>query len=281
MPKTIRSLSLLAATALGLVALAPRVHAQLETFSTLNSITGAGTIGFTGGNTALAQTFTNINELASITFRFTNTGSYADNQSIQAYLVNWSGTAGSGNPSSTFTAPTSPNNPGSDVTGSVSQTPVATFTVPPVGTGSWQTDTFVGGGTYNGYDVTLNLNQFTDPSLTYGIILVDTTAESGLGLLDVNTNPDAFTYGYGTQNSTSGDATLPQMLSDPGAFYAIGRTTADYGFSQIVIVPAGNVVPTPEPREAALLLCAAFVAFLVGRRLLKGGEPALAGAAAA
>jgi NADPH:quinone reductase-like Zn-dependent oxidoreductase len=44
--------------------------------------------------------------------------------------------------------------------------------------------------------------------------------------------------------------------------------TGDYGFSQIVVVPAGNVVPVPEPRTAAAILCALFVAALVGRQLI-------------
>ncbi len=47
-----------------------------------------------------------------------------------------------------------------------------------------------------------------------------------------------------------------------------GNGTGDYGFSQIVVVPAGNVVPVPESRTAAAILCALFVAGLVGRQLL-------------
>jgi hypothetical protein len=32
-------------------------------------------------------------------------------------------------------------------------------------------------------------------------------------------------------------------------------------------VPNGNIVPSPEPRTAAAMLCGLFVAFLVGRQL--------------
>lgn len=279
MPKVIHSLSLLAAAAIASFAFAPRAHAQIETFQTLTSYNGSGIIGFTGGDTGLAQTFNDILELDSVTFRFTTTGADTVAQTFAAYVVQWSGSASSGNPLSTITAPTTVG--GSDQTVSVSSTPFETFTVPPAGSSGWDTDTFQSGGNYQGYDVQLNIDQLTDPSLNYAIILVDTTNSSGLGLLDVNSNPDAFTYGYGTQNTGSGDGTLSEMESDTGAFYTIGRSTADYGFSQIVVVPAGNVIPTPEPRTAALALCAGFVGILVARRLLKKEEDALPGAMAA
>lgn len=286
MPKLLRPIYLLAATSVALAMSAHRAQGQIETFQTLTSYNGSAIIGFTGGNTALAQTFNDVLELQSVTFRITNTGTDSGSQNFAAYIVQWNTATGQASPLSTFTAPTNPNatlvsgaNP-TDVTSSEPATPFETFTVPPVGDsnsyGSWATDTFQSGGNYNGFDVTLNFDQYTDPSLTYGIILVDTTDASGLGLLDVNSNPDAFTYGYGLQDQ--GDSTLTAMENDPGGFYGIGRTTADYGFSQIVVVPAGNIVPTPEPRTAALALCLGFVAFLAGRRLLKKDEAALGGA---
>ena len=135
MPKTIRFLVTLAASALGLIAISPRAHAQLETFETLSSYNGQGIIGFTNGNIALAQTFTNILELQSITFRITNTGADSVNQNFSAYLVQWNTASGQAAPLSTFTAPVVAGNAGSDVTSPEPSTPFTTFTVPPLGGG--------------------------------------------------------------------------------------------------------------------------------------------------
>ena len=278
MTKLIRPFTFLAAASVALF-LAPRAHAQLETFDTITSYNGAGIIGFTGGNTALTQTFSDVLELQTVTYALTTTGTDNVSQNVAAYLVQW-GTSGPSNntPLTTITAPTSVG--GSDSTVAVSSSPIATFTIPPAGTGAWTTGTFQSSGTYASYSITLNLNQLTDPSLTYAIVLIDTTNSSGLGLLDVNSNPDAFIYGAGLQSQ--GDSTLTAMQNDPNASYGIGRTTADYGFSQIVVVPAGNVIPVPEPRTAAAIICALFVAGLVGRQLLlrRKDEVAVAGMAA-
>jgi hypothetical protein len=271
MKKLFGTCSMLAAGLLAFLA-APRAHAQLVTFETLSKYNGQGIIGFTGGSTALSQTFSNVLELQSVTYRFTTTGTDNVSQSVSAYLVQWNPATGQNLPMTTFTAPTTAGDATSDATATEPLTPLQTFTIPPAGTGAWQTDTFSSGGTYSGYDVTITPNQYTDPALTYAIVLINTTNASGLGLLNVNTNPntqgDAFPYGSNFVNANNGDSTLAAMQSDPGANLAAGRPTADYGFSQIVVVPNGNVVPVPEPRTAAAILCALFVAALVGRQLL-------------
>ncbi len=186
MKKLLGAISVLAAATVAFLA-APKAHAQLVTFETLTSYNGAGIIGFTNGSTALTQTFNNILELQSITFRFTTTSGTSSTvaQSFSAYLVQWN--PGSSTVSSTFSTPVAAN---SSTDSSVTEPTVAaqTFTVPPVGTGAWATDNFsasAGGGSYSGYDVQLNLNQYTDPTLTYAVVLVDNTSASGLGLLDV------------------------------------------------------------------------------------------------
>ncbi|HVW19652.1 MAG TPA: hypothetical protein VHC86_00410 [Opitutaceae bacterium] len=285
MPKTIR-FSILAAAALALAAFTPRAQAQVETFETLSAYNGSDAIqGFGGGTTALTETFTNVLELQSITFRFTLTGTDNVSQNISAYLVQWNQGAGAlGTAKTTFTAPTDPNATlvgGANPTDTTVAGPAYTqsFTIPPAGSGGWQTDTFTDQSTYQGYDVTLTPNQALDPSLTYAIVLIDTTNASGLGLLDIN-DTDPFSYGFATRNLTAGSLSAVQSTNSNNSSVSNG-IGGDYGFSQIVIVPAGNIVPTPEPRTAAAFIAAAFVAFLVGRRLLKKDEDTLPGAVAA
>lgn len=291
MPKTIQSFTTLAAAAFALAMLAPRAHAQVETFETLSAYGTSDSIQGLGTN-ALSETFTNVLELQSITFRFTPQGTDDTAQNISAYLVQWNpGNGVRGNALTTFTAPTDPNatlnvngsNP-TDATQNVGSVYTQSFTIPPVGLGGsngWQTDTFSNSTTYQGYDVTLCPNQYLDPSLTYAIVLIDTTASpSGLGLLDIN-DSDPFSFGYATRATSSTSLSAVQVANSSNNSTDSGGNGGDYGFSQIVIVPAGNVVPTPEPRTAAAILCAGFVLFLVGRRLLKKDEEMLAGAIAA
>ncbi|HEX3728469.1 MAG TPA: hypothetical protein VHV47_01605 [Opitutaceae bacterium] len=289
MPKTIRSLTTFAAAAFALAVFAMRAHAQVETFETLSAYGTSDSIQGLGTN-ALSETFTNVLELQSITFRFTPQGTDNAPQNISAYLVQWNpGNDVKGNALTTFTAPTDPNatlNPLSganptDATQNVGAAYTQSFTVPPVGSSGWQTDTFSNSTTYQGYDVTLAPNQYLDPSLTYAIVLIDTTASpSGLGLLDIN-DSDPFSFGYATRATSSTSLSAVQVVNSSNNSTDSGGNGGDYGFSQIVIVPAGNVVPLPEPRTAAAILCAAFVAFLVGRRLLKQDGETLAGAVAA
>jgi hypothetical protein len=278
-------LSLIAAAPLALL-LAPSAHAQIETFDTIPSYDGQGIIGFTGGASALTQTFTDIQELDSVTFAITNTSPTTVAQNIDAYLVQWS-TANDA-PMTTLTAPTTAG--GSDAAPvTISTSPIESFTVPPVGTGGWGSGTFTSGGPYDSYSITLTPDQYMDPTLTYAVILIDTTNASGLGLLDVNTSPSAFRYngtnlGFALQDPAyNGDSTLSAMQQEGnwGDSTSLGAK-ANYGFSQIVVVPAGNIIPVPEPRTAAAVLCGAFVALLFGRQLLlrRKDEASAAGMAA-
>jgi hypothetical protein len=287
---------------MSLALLAPALRAQIETFNTIVAYNTVENYGFTGGTTALTQTFQDVAELNSVTYQFVQTGTLSSDQTINAYLVQWNTTTYA--PESTFTTEATPGDPTSDVTNAESSTPFETFTVPPAtgdANGTWSTATASGGGTYQAFNVQLSINQILDPNLTYGIVLIDTTitntnplngpitSGSGLGLPGVITSSNSFA-GYGTGLVDADPvSTLTAMENDPNenANNAItgpshGATAGDetYGFSQIALVPGGNVVPTPEPRTAALALCGLFVAFLVGRQIYlnRKSQDLLAGA---
>jgi hypothetical protein len=274
MKKLIGALALLGAA----VFVTPGLHAQIVTFNTIVAYNTTENYGFTGGNTALSQTFQNVAELNSLTYQFIQTGTDAVDQTINAYLVQWNTTTYA--PMSTFTTEAISGNPASDTTIAEPSAPFASFTVPPAtgdSNGSWSTDTASGGGTYQGFNVNLNVGQILDPNLTYAIVLIDTTNASGLGLPGVITTANSFA-GYGTGIVDSDPVTtLTAMENDPNnaannniSGPSRGATAGDetYGFSQIQLVPGNNIVPTPEPRTAAAILCALFVAALVGRQLL-------------
>jgi hypothetical protein len=262
--------------------LSPALRAQVETFDTIPDYTGTGITGFTGGTTALSQTLNNVLELNTVTYAITTTGTDNTSQTLAAYLVQWSGTD---KPETTFTAPTTVG--GNDSTVAESTSPISTFTIPPAGTGSWTTGNFSGGGTFNQYNITLTLNQLLDPNLTYAIVLEDQTNASGLGLIDVSPSDgtDAFPYGNAYSKYGVSTSSLAGLEGATGSFVGPSGSygTGDYGFSQIAVVPEGNVVPVPEPRTAAVMLCGLFVAFLVGRQLYlsRKSQDGLAGASLA
>ena len=135
--------------------------------------------------------------------------------------------------------------------------------------------------TYPAFQETLNINQYLDPSLTYAVVLIDTSgANSTLGLpgVDVSDTNNSFDnggnpYGVAYENnpSTHPYPTISSMVQSGGGSKNGLVTSLDdetYGFSQIQLVPGNNIVPTPEPRTAAAILCALFVAALVGRQLI-------------
>jgi hypothetical protein len=173
------------------------------------------------------------------------------------------------------------------VTTTLTNTPLQTFVVPPSSGdsyGTWGTDTYNGGGTYPDFQTTLNVNQYLDPSLTYAVVLIDTSGANGtLGLPGVDVSSNSFgtsnsnnvngTYGTGYVNKTNhADTNVLSMVGSTSAYYnnaITGAPQATYGFSQIQLVPQGNVIPTPEPRTAAAILCALFVAVLFGRQLIR------------
>jgi hypothetical protein len=286
----LRNLTALLAAASAAFAFGPRASAQVETWNTIVDYVGEGITGFTNGTTALTQSITDVAELDSVTFALTTTsGTNATvTQNINAYVVQWNTTTDS--PMSTFTAPTSVG--GSDSTIAANMSPISSFTVPPVGTGAWTTGT-TGQGSFNEFNLTLNLDQLLDPTLTYGIVLIDTTAASGLGLMDVNAgapydNPyisgGAFSYSGSNLGTAYYGVASSGTLSSLGAYDSgqeTGQPFGSYGFSQIVLVPGGNAIPVPEPREAALAICALFVACLVGHQLyLRRREQPVAAVAA-
>jgi hypothetical protein len=268
-----RSLSVAAVGAVAL-AFATGVHAQIVTFNTIVANNGSANINFTtGNNVALSQTFTNVAELNNLTYEFVENGVDSVDQTIQAYLVQWN--TSNNSVMSNITLETTPNSAASDVTTALSTTPLSTFVVPPVSGdsyGTWSSLTYSGGGTYPAFTQTLNINQILDPSLTYAVVLIDTTNANGsLGLPSVVTVGNSF-FGYGTgyQNfpTLNPYTSISSMEGSAGNYALSGPPDTSYGFSQIQLVPGTNIVPTPEPRTAAAILCALFVAVLVGRQLI-------------
>jgi len=286
MKKPVSALASLAAAAIALM-IAPRVSAQIETFDTITNYNNTENYGFTSSQTTLSQTFTNVAELNNLTYEFVS-GSGGDNQdqTIQAYLVDWNSTYAA--PNNSLTVDTTPNATATDVV--ESPLLISSFVVPPTSGdsyGTWSSETYFGtSNTYSAYLQTLSINTVLDPTLTYAVVLIDTTAASGQGSglelpgVQLATNnrgvdtPDNSFAGYGTGYTTSGGYTTISGLAATSSGAQIsgpgGNLNADatYGFSQINLVPGNNVVPTPEPRTAAAILCALFVAGLVGRQML-------------
>ena len=197
----------------------------------------------------------------------------------------------------TTTLETMPNSQASDVTTALSTTPLETFVVPPASgdsNGTWSTLTYANSSnTYPAFQETLNINQYLDPSLTYAIVLIDSSgANSTLGLpgVDVSDTNNSFDnggnpYGVAYENNPSGHPypTISSMVQSGGGSKNGLVTSLDdetYGFSQIQLVPGNNIVPTPEPRTAAAILCALFVAALVGRQLILRRQESEVGAMA-
>lgn len=257
---------------------APAAHAQIVTFDTIVTNNGTNNVNFSGNNSALSQTFTNVAELNNLTYEFVQNGTDSIAQTINAYLVQW-------NPSnnrvmSTITVETTPNSSASDTTTALNTSPLFSFVVPPSSDSSWTTQTYSGGGNYPVFEQVLNINQYLDPSLTYAVVLIDTNGDSSLGLPGVDTTSNAFgnqgapdsgvPYGTAYRN-TAGTTTftnVANMINHSGNGAIFGAPEASYGFSQIQLVPGNNIVPTPEPRTAAAILCALFVAALAGRQML-------------
>jgi hypothetical protein len=280
MSRLTSKLTLLAAASVAFV-LAPRVHAQIVTFNTIVAANGSLTEGFTNGDTALSQTFSDVAELNSLTYQFVEIGNDTVAQTVNAYLVQWNTNGSSSSVMSTISLPNGtpqPHTATTDTTTALSATPLDTFTVPPATDPSWTQQSYSGGGTYQGFQETLNINQVLDPSLTYAIVLIDTTNASGLGLPGVSTEGFNSSFQLVSTNSFSGYGTgyvsavpfttITSMENAPVNGPINGQTYNDYGFSQIALVPGNNVVPVPEPRTAAAILCALFVAGLVGRQLV-------------
>jgi len=276
-------LAVLAAALFALV-LASGAHAQIVTFNTIVANTGGSNINFTtGNNVALSQTFSNVAELNSLTYAFVENGTDTTDQTISAYLVQWNTTNNS--VMSTITTEAAPNNAGSDFTTSLSSTPLQSFVVPPAAGdsyGSWSTNTYYNtSNNYQDFQETLNINTYLDPSLTYAVVLIDTSGANGtLGLPGVVTIGNSFNgYGTGYSNYPAYNpyTSITAMEGSAGNYALSGPPYTDYGFSQIALVPGNNIVPTPEPRMAAAILCALFVAALFGRQLILRRQESVGG----
>ncbi len=286
--KKLPSPTLLLAAASAAFLLASPARAQIETFNTIVANTGGENINFTSGdNVALSQTFGNVAELNSLTYEFIQNGTDSVDQTLNAYLVQWN--TANNSVMSTITTESAPNSRASDVTAALSSTPLQSFVVPPAAGdsyGTWSTDTYQGGGTYPDFRERLSMNTYLDPTLTYAVVLIDSSGANGsLGLPGVVTIGNSFNgYGTGYQNYPAYNpyTTITSMEGSAGNYALSGPPYTDYGFSQIALVPGSNIVPTPEPRTAAFIICALLVAGLVGRQLvLRRQEEGLVGAVAA
>jgi hypothetical protein len=252
--------------------LAPAARAQIETFDTISTydLGGSDSIQGFGSGTALTQTFTDVAELNDMTYQFVSQGSSSQASSITAYLVDWTSLQ-------------------SGAKGEVSNSSILwsqSFTVPPTNSDSWNTVEFPNNsGTYSAYNEDLSVNTVLNPSDIYAVVMINSTGTSSdLGLEDIyNEYPftsdgtiNGTSYGTAYEN-TSGLVSSLSYLQTNTSVSALGGV---WGFSQIDIVPGGNVIPSPEPRTAALALCGLFVAFLVGRQLYmnRKSQDLLAGA---
>jgi hypothetical protein len=259
--KTIASITFLIAAAS--TALVSTARAQIETFNTIAdyndpSLGSSSIHGFNTG-TALTQTFSDVSEITTMTYQFleksTPVGINAGDN-ITAYFVQW--TPGGGDSSGEAASSTALFS--------------ESFNVPEVGSAGWATDEYADdSGTYQGYNVTLSIDQFLNPSDTYAVILVDTSSTGTIGLMSLennNNSPDEADSGdafnLGNDYSKNGVTNGLTQLSSGSSNFAGG----DWGFEQLDVVPGGNnLVPVPEPKQAAAALAALFVAVLVGSRL--------------
>lgn len=257
--KKLTSLALVLAAASP--ALLSNARAQIVTFDTIDEYESGDSSYSFQTNEALSQTMTNVIEITNMTYRFVQTGSTSTGEDFTAYFVAWN---------------TSTNKP-------ASSTPIYTdsFTVPATTSGSWSTDTFATtNATYQGYDVTLDVDQLLNPNTTYAMIIVDTGAVGGgaasgaIGLMGIE-NGNYGDSNYAFQDSSGnqlGEGYFRYNATSLSHMTTIGASTdfgGSWGFEQLDVVPQGNqLVTLPEPRAAAAAISALFVAVLVGRQLL-------------
>lgn len=215
------------------VTLALPARAQVQTFETISASSGSVT-AFTTGK-ALTQTFSSLTLVQSMTYRFASASpAHFSGTTLNAYFTEWN--------------PTTNTSVGSALLST-------SITIP-----NYASFADFGGefDFYRGFDYQFTLNQVTDPSKTYAMVLVGTSPTT-IGLLNID-NADLFAYGSNSYRqgvaSFSSLATAATTLS-PGL---------DWGFSQIAVVTY-SATPVPEPQTAAAVLAVMFVAGLVGRRL--------------
>jgi hypothetical protein len=226
-------------------ALSGLAHAQISTSSTTQYF-GNSTIQINGSAT-VGEVFTSINAISSFTYNFFSAGSASASLSAQFAVYN-----GSGDPNQLSNWTTLVNFNSINIPG---------FTSP--NAGGWSTLTN-GNGSYNTYAQTFNFGGFyeTDSSLSYALLLTNNSASTA-----------GVSLGWNFDNTNT-------LFGNGSASVGFGPN-ADYTFSNIVYVKAGDVVPTPEAGTMASIAGAALVAGLVGFRLRQRRQLALAPVAAA
>ncbi len=240
------------AVLLGLSALAATSSAQLVTYETLS--TWNGSVQTLNANAAYVQTFSNVTEIQSMTFRFTASSS-STLSSVNAYFAEWDSSTNA-------------------VVGAQLMTLGSGGVVSVPASGDWTT-TFVdsNGTSHTGFDYQFNLNYTTDPLKTYALILNTSTA-TGVGIASVIPST---TFAYGSAATIFGGVTDYNSLATAGATNgAYSLSYQDWGFSQIVVAP--YVSPIPESRTAAALFSVMFVGMLACRRRYQPRDSSLSSA---
>jgi hypothetical protein len=210
-------------------------RAQVLTANTLSS-SGDGSYTGVGGGYATTQTFTNITEIDSLTFRLLAQSDHVFAAStVDYYLSAWD----SG-------------------TGKATGTALATGTLNIADSSTWQAITY-GVNSFNYLDVSLDLS-----SVATGLTAGDTYAMSFYG------SSAGTVYGAGSVNNPAAYADGGAFTSY-GPFNAgadlqnIGSTDASATYD--TLFSAGSLSPVPEAGTTAVLFAGIFVMGLVGWRL--------------
>lgn len=209
--------------------------AQIITyFETISDYTGSN-ISFANGR-ALTQTFTNVLQIQSMTYRFVrSTGTSAT--SLSYYFVEWDSLT---NKATNLLS-----------SGSLSVPGIGSFT-----SYNYTDPDTLDTNSYLGYDYVFNLNYTTAVATkTYAMVLVGSTGSSNLSLQLIDTNPNKFPYGAAYR--TDGVSSFANLGSTAGSGYAPLGT--DWGFAQIAV----ELAPIPEPATAAAGVGAVLVLGLV------------------
>lgn len=215
----------------------------ITTFETISDYTGS-TISF-ANNRALTQTFSNVLQVQSMTYRFVRTsGAATAADTLNYYFVEW------------------------DTNTNRATTLIQSGALSVPGIGSFTSYNYPDPDTndpipYMGYDYLFNLNFTTGvASKTYAMILVGTSGSSDLSMQLIDTN-DNFQWGSAYRTDLTNGYTFSTMQSTSGSGYAPAGT--DWGFAQIVV----ELGPVPEPATAAAGIGAVLIAGLVGFRTLQ------------
>jgi len=225
------------------LALAPLIHAQVQTYQTVSNYAGTSNfsvpsdpIAYQSDNTA-GETFTNLYGISSLTYNFF--GSPAANTTLSAEFAVWNGSGDNFDPANyvvvhdfgTFT--------------------VNQFVAP--NANGWTTLTN-GHGSFNTFAQQFdfsNLAEDSNPLTSY----FETSPSATYALLVTNTTGTTTNFGIGFSGNSFSFGT---------ALIGVGSVTQDYTFSQIAVVTTD---PVPESSTIASVLALVLVAGLVIFRL--------------